>query len=125
MKTRKDLQPGDPCIIRHTGDRSGIAPTFHACTVKTVGRKWITVERRPHDRYYIATGFHDSHFTVRQQLFANDAEYEADRGDRDRREELRKIIVRENLHFGIGGLTTDAAERIVAIIQDPASKLPT
>lgn len=125
MKTRKDLRPGDPCIIRHTNNRSGIAPTFHACTVKAVGRKWITVERRPHDRYSRETGYADSHYSQQQQLFANDAEYEADRGDKDRREALREIIVRENLHFGIGRLTTDATERIVAILQDPASKLPT
>lgn len=124
MKTRKDLKPGDTCIVRHASDRRGVPVVFKEDRVATVGRKWMTTERHPHERFSIVTGFHDSHHTATEQLFVDMTEYEGHRGDQDRREQLRRAIVGANLHFGLGRLTTDAAERIVAILQDPASQRP-
>lgn len=125
MKTRKDLKPGDTCLICSVPLRSGQTLFFLERTVGTVGRKWIRVSGFANAQFCIVSGCVKSDFTPRNFLYASMEEYEATQGEKDRREALRQIIVAKNLHFGIGDLTTEAAERIVAILQDPASKLPT
>lgn len=124
MRTRKDLRPGDPCIIRYNAPRSGGHVTIREHVVLSAGKKWISVVGARKERFAIITGRQDTMYTPYMFLFAGDEEYQAEQKDKDRREELRNIIVRENLHFGIDRLTTDAAERIAAILQDPASRLP-
>lgn len=124
MKTRKDLRPGDPCIIRYNAPRSGGTFTIREHVVLSAGKKWISVVGARKDRFAITTGRHDTMYTPHMFLFAGDEEYQAEYRDKDRREELRKVIIQSDLHFGIGNLTTEAAERIVAILQDPASKIP-
>lgn len=124
-KTRKDLRPGDSCIIRYNAPRGGGTATIREHVVLSAGKKWISVVGSRNVRFSITTGRHDTMYTPHMFLFAGDEEFQAEQRDKDRREELRSIIVQANLHFGLGFLTTDAAERIVAILQDPESKLPT
>lgn len=125
MKTRKDLKPGDTCLICSVSIRHGQTLYFLERTVGTVGRKWIRVPGFANAQFCIVSGGVKSDFTPRNFLYASMEEYAATQGEKDRRETLRQIIVSKNLHFGIGDLTTEAAERIVAILQDPASKLST
>lgn len=122
MKTRKDLKPGDACIILYTPH--GKSTIVKDAVALSVGRKWISVSGYRRERFAIDTGRQDTEYTAYMHLYGSTEEMQAERGDRDRREELRMIIASRDLHLGLGRLTTEAAERIAAILQDPASQRP-
>ena len=118
MKTRKDLKPGDTCIIVAT-PRGGPSAQVTGRTVRSVGRLYIKAGSA---EFRISDGTAKNWNSDNEKLYASNEEYEAAVGENRRREALRHIIVSKDLHFGLGRLTTDAAERIVAILQDPASQ---
>lgn len=127
MKTLKDLKVGDECFVMENHWRS--KTTFAKARVVKVGRKWIETDYRKRLGigyiFDIERGRHKSDYSAMAFLFPSEEVYQKTEGERVRREELQSEIRDSGSWNRSSDLTTEALERIVAIIRDPASKMAT
>lgn len=125
MKTLKDLKVGDECFVMQSHWQSNA--TFAKAKVTKAGRKWIETDYRKGFRsgyvFDIEKGRHKTDYSAMAFLFPSEEVYQKTEGERVKRIELQTEISDYSAWGGSSNLTTEALEKIVAIIRDPSSKV--
>lgn len=125
MKTLKDLKVGDECFVMQSHWQSNA--TFAKAKVTKVGRKWIETDYLKGFRsgyvFDVEKGRHKTDYSAMAFLFPSEDVYQKTEGERVKRIELQKAIRDSGVSMEATTMTTEALERIVAIIRDPASKI--
>lgn len=117
MKTRKDLKPGDSCIYTENGrEFSG--------TIDRVTDYYLWVKQLPRSvAFWKDTGLPKVITSKSRRLFASPDEHEAHKSQRSKALHNKQRILHAMVMYG-SHLSEAAVDRIVAILQDPASQRP-